>query len=1343
MAAARPLLRAPLLALFLPILSCSFGDAAPQSPPAPWSVSVSRVGSPDPDDAPLRCSADGAACSPLHTDDVVQAPSVLRAARGAGATLRISDTVTVDLANAAVIALREGDPASIDVREGTLTIRVESPDSSAPDLSVADTKVRVLQGVPGSVSVRAPAFSAGAVSVHTGVATATGSDGVSVELRSGETAWVSRGHAPDKRAGWAAQVSPVQPTPASEIGDVPITTGPRGLGRMTARVPGTEQVVSGVELVSHKANVVVRDGLARTEVEEEFRNGTDRVLEGRYVFPLPPRASISRLALWVGDRLVEGEIVERKRAATIFKGIVDDTVRPRDPALLEWVAGSEFSLKVFPIPPHGSRRVVLAYNEVLSSSGGQWTYSHPLSLGADRATRIGELVLNLSVRDAVLPPAESVSVSYPAQTTQQQDAIGVRFDAKSFSPARDFVASWPAPASESAAVSLDVPGPSAGGTPELEERSDGEAESGWFALRLRAVAPSDGNVEPLTSLRRAVVLDKSASQGKESWDAQARLALSIVSHLTPDESFVVLACDTACTSFPREGLSQAKREAIAELDPWLKGISPGGASDPAGAIAEGARRLDPGPTRAQLIYAGDGQATAGDLDAESAAASITDLIRDRAIDVRVVGAGRTVDEVALGNLARRVGATYEPLATGESLNASLEAIAMHARTPIVEAPAIELPASMTDIYPRVLPNLRLGEDVVIVGRASSATDGEAILRGRLSGAPYEAKKRLAWPEKQARNPLVPRLWAEARIAELSSSGAKDVVREVVGLSRHYHVMSRHTAMLVLESEQMFAEFGIRRTQSQRAPAPPTRSRGMAPSPAGDSFGVIDRPQPWTEPASPGLWGAPADDAFGAGGLGLSGVGEAGGGRGEGIGLGSLGTVGRGAGAGQGFGSGAGRLGGSHSTHPPRVRMGAAAVSGRLPPELIQRIVRQNYGRFRLCYENGLRSNYNLRGRVAVRFVIGRDGSVSNVGDAGSDIPDASVAECVRRSFYALSFPAPEGGIVTVVYPLVFRPSDDDSAPLPPVRPTGGGGFDSEVPSASHRAGSESWREQGEPYLARLRASVEKAGDSRKAHAALVRGLIATGRFDEALAAASRFVEIDPDSPVAWELLARAQVVVHEPEKAASSTATVVELAFSNASNQIRAARAYEAIDDETRACAHWRAAASLARDNSVAKLESIRCSARLLGGRDRSLADAKAAPNPDKRLLALLSALEKGDAPPYDATSEPPATFEVQVSCSTPGECPMPVVLDTTGKLYSPVTPSVSRANASLVSFPASGGEYRTLLVGGDPQASGKVRIQAMGVTRTFSFSHGGQQTVAASTVSQPSYRFGRLGSRW
>jgi hypothetical protein len=174
-----------------------------------------------------------------------------------------------------------------------------------------------------------------------------------------------------------------------------------------------------------------------------------------------------------------------------------------------------------------------------------------------------------------------------------------------------------------------------------------------------------------------------------------------------------------------------------------------------------------------------------------------------------------------------------------------------------------------------------------------------------------------------------------------------------------------------------------------------------------------------------MWGDAIGDAFGAGGLGLSGVGEGGGGRGEGIGLGNVGTLGHGAGTGtgQGFGNGHGKLQGAHTTKAPSLRQGTTQVNGRLPPEVIQRIVRQNFGRFRLCYENGLKSNPTLSGRVSVKFVIDRSGAVSTAQDGGSELPDQGVISCVVRGFGNLSFPQPEGGIVTVVYPIIFNPGE--------------------------------------------------------------------------------------------------------------------------------------------------------------------------------------------------------------------------------------------------------------------------------------------------------------------------------
>jgi hypothetical protein len=161
------------------------------------------------------------------------------------------------------------------------------------------------------------------------------------------------------------------------------------------------------------------------------------------------------------------------------------------------------------------------------------------------------------------------------------------------------------------------------------------------------------------------------------------------------------------------------------------------------------------------------------------------------------------------------------------------------------------------------------------------------------------------------------------------------------------------------------------------------------------------------------WVDAIGDRFGANGLGLSGVGEDGGGRGEGICLcGDSETTKR---------SPTKPRNGPLSS--PSIRQGATQVNGPLATAVIQKVVRLNFERLRVCYADGLRRDPNLQGRVATKFVIDRSGAVSAAADGGSELPDQAVISCVVRAFQSLKFPAPGSGIVTVVYPLIFNPGD--------------------------------------------------------------------------------------------------------------------------------------------------------------------------------------------------------------------------------------------------------------------------------------------------------------------------------
>ena len=101
----------------------------------------------------------------------------------------------------------------------------------------------------------------------------------------------------------------------------------------------------------------------------------------------------------------------------------------------------------------------------------------------------------------------------------------------------------------------------------------------------------------------------------------------------------------------------------------------------------------------------------------------------------------------------------------------------------------------------------------------------------------------------------------------------------------------------------------------------------------------------------------------------------------------------------------------------------AGEHGRLAPEAIQAVVRRDFGRFRTCYEKALPRNKTLAGTVTVSFVINPDGSVRDASDNASTLADPHVVQCVVEGFGRLMFPPPQGGFVTVVYPVVFSPGD--------------------------------------------------------------------------------------------------------------------------------------------------------------------------------------------------------------------------------------------------------------------------------------------------------------------------------
>lgn len=188
----------------------------------------------------------------------------------------------------------------------------------------------------------------------------------------------------------------------------------------------------------------------------------------------------------------------------------------------------------------------------------------------------------------------------------------------------------------------------------------------------------------------------------------------------------------------------------------------------------------------------------------------------------------------------------------------------------------------------------------------------------------------------------------------------------------------------------------------------------------------------------GISGGSLDAMFGdgvSGGLSDSLGSNAIGAKGRQIGVGGWSTTGKGPGGGGPVGSMTGGVGtkgkgqgyGQQDMGPrpggvvPSFSDGGIIMGG-MDASLIDAVIKRNLNQIRYCYQRELTKNPDLGGKVTVKFVIAKDGSVSAASTKSSSIGNAAVESCVNGRIMRLQFPEPQGGgIVIVSYPFVFSP----------------------------------------------------------------------------------------------------------------------------------------------------------------------------------------------------------------------------------------------------------------------------------------------------------------------------------
>jgi Ca-activated chloride channel family protein len=558
-------------------------------------------------------------------------------------------------------------------------------------------------------------------------------------------------------------------------------------------------------VVKVRTNVSVRvtDRVAIVEVEEWFRNGgQNRFGEGDYLYPLPGEAVFSNFSLFQGDEELRGETMNAEEARRIYEEIVR---RKKDPALIELVGHGMVRARVFPIGAGETRKITLRYTQVLKRAGDalQFRYAAGARFGAmTPAGREGPqgpqgtpepapLTFTLTAENGELF-GDAFSPTHNVRITRERNRMLVRPTDRL---SGDFALFLPF-ADRPVGIALAT------------HRTNGE--DGYFMLTLSPRAVEGERVARDVT----AVVDVSGSMSGEKMDQARRALVQVLTTLDARDRFRLIAFSSTIRAYRPDWTPVNKRSIDAAIA-WVETLSAEGGTNISEALTEAFRLPTPEPRLPVLLFLTDGLPSVGERNPERIA-EMAGQANQRA-RIFAFGVGHDVNTYLLDRLGAEGRGSTQYVQPGEDVEQAVATLAAKVRYPVLaELRIANSPVQLDDLYPRVLPDLFAGEELIVLGRyrveSARNASGAITVSGTRNGRTERYETRATFGEHEMDNDYVPRLWAARKLGvlqqEIRLHGANpEVIEEIRTLALRYGLLSEYTSYLVQEPDLLMAAGG--------------------------------------------------------------------------------------------------------------------------------------------------------------------------------------------------------------------------------------------------------------------------------------------------------------------------------------------------------------------------------------------------------------------------------------------------------------------------------------------------------------------------------------------------------
>ncbi len=540
------------------------------------------------------------------------------------------------------------------------------------------------------------------------------------------------------------------------------------------------QVSFGLRLQDADIKVDITDQVAKTYITQTFVNDTDQNLAGTYLFPLPEDTTFSSFSLHIDGKPVEGKILEAKEARQTYEDIVRRMI---DPGLLEFADYKTVRARIFPIPAHGTKKVELEYTQVLKAENGMIKYRFPLKTeGETGATEDVKIAVKLNSKSGI---RTIWSPSHVVTSNRDGDhRARVAFAGKDVAPDKDFLLYYSV-SDKDLVANL------------LTQKNSGE--DGYFLMSLTPP------VEAKQVINKDIVLvaDTSGSMKGQRMDQTKKALKYLVNALGANDKFSVVRFSTDVDSFKPHLVLATPENKKAALE-FIEDMEAAGGTNIGDALKTatthlGAAGADQRP--AYLVMMTDGEPTVGETTVQGLLKTVG---TKRDIRVFDFGVGYDLNTKLLNKLADEHHGTAQYVEPSENIEVELSNFYDKIKAPVLSDVKIAYNGiTVKDVYPRNVKDIFAGSQVMLMGKYKNSGAATIQLTGTVNGVAKAYSFPLKFEEAETGHGYLPRLWAMRRIGHLTevaqdNGDNKEVVDEIIELSKKYGIISAYTSFLVTD-----------------------------------------------------------------------------------------------------------------------------------------------------------------------------------------------------------------------------------------------------------------------------------------------------------------------------------------------------------------------------------------------------------------------------------------------------------------------------------------------------------------------------------------------------------------